>query len=50
VLSAAEFDRLVETALRDIPKRFRRHLENVAIIVEQEPPVRACSVSTKATR
>jgi predicted Zn-dependent protease with MMP-like domain len=38
VLSAAEFDRLVEAALRDIPKRFRRRLENVAIIVEQEPP------------
>jgi predicted Zn-dependent protease with MMP-like domain len=38
VLSAAEFDRLVESALRDIPKRFRRHLKNVAIIVEQEPP------------
>ena len=38
MLSAAEFDRLVEAALRDIPKRFRRHLENVAIIVEQEPP------------
>ena len=38
MLSAAEFDRLVEVALRDIPKRFRRRLENVAIIVEQEPP------------
>ena len=38
VLSAAEFDRLVEAALRDIPKRFRRRLENVAIIVEREPP------------
>jgi predicted Zn-dependent protease with MMP-like domain len=37
VLSAAEFDRLVEAAFRDIPKRFRRRLENVAIIVEQEP-------------
>ncbi len=38
MLSAAEFDRLVEAALRDIPKPFRRRLENVAIIVEQEPP------------
>jgi predicted Zn-dependent protease with MMP-like domain len=33
VLSAAEFDRLVEAALGDIPKRFRRRIENVAIIV-----------------
>ena len=38
MLSAAEFDRLVEGAIRDIPKRFRRRLENVAIIVEPEPP------------
>ena len=38
MLSAAEFDRLVEAALRDIPKRFLQRLENVAIIVEQEPP------------
>jgi predicted Zn-dependent protease with MMP-like domain len=33
-----EFDALVERALKKIPKRFRDRLENVAIVVEQEPP------------
>jgi len=37
-MSPAEFDRLVERALRAIPPRFRRRLKNVAFIVEQEPP------------
>ena len=35
-----EFDKLVERALRRIPGRFRRRLENVAIVVEPEPPRR----------
>ncbi len=34
----AEFDALVELALGKIPRRFRRRLSNVAIVVEQEPP------------
>ena len=34
----AEFDALVERALAKIPRRFRRRLDNVAIVVEQEPP------------
>jgi predicted Zn-dependent protease with MMP-like domain len=38
VLSPGEFDVLVEDALRRIPKRFRRRMQNVAIVVEQEPP------------
>lgn len=33
-----EFDGLVERALRKIPRRFRERLDNVAIVVEQEPP------------
>lgn len=33
-----EFDQLVERALRHIPPRFRSRLENVAIVVEREPP------------
>ncbi|HPQ15325.1 MAG TPA: metallopeptidase family protein, partial [Bryobacteraceae bacterium] len=37
-MSPAEFDRLVEKALRAIPPRFRRRLKNVAFIVEPEPP------------
>jgi predicted Zn-dependent protease with MMP-like domain len=38
VLSPAEFDLLVEDAIRRIPPRFRRRMHNVAIVVEQEPP------------
>jgi predicted Zn-dependent protease with MMP-like domain len=36
-MQAAEFDALVERALRRIPKRFRKRMENVAVVVEQEP-------------
>lgn len=32
------FERLVEEALRDIPRRFRDAMANVALIVEDEPP------------
>jgi predicted Zn-dependent protease with MMP-like domain len=38
MLSASEFDRIVEDGLRLIPRRFRRLMQNVAIVVEQEPP------------
>jgi predicted Zn-dependent protease with MMP-like domain len=38
MLSPAEFDSVVERALRRIPARFRRRMDNVAIVVEQEPP------------
>jgi len=38
VLPLAEFELLVENGLRSIPSRFRRRMENVAIVVEQEPP------------
>jgi predicted Zn-dependent protease with MMP-like domain len=31
------FERLVEDALRDIPKRFRDEMKNVAVVVEDEP-------------
>jgi predicted Zn-dependent protease with MMP-like domain len=34
---AAEFDALVARALERIPAQFRNRIENVAIIVEQEP-------------
>lgn len=37
-LTAREFDRLVENAIRAIPPRFRRRLDNVVFIVEPEPP------------
>ena len=38
MLPAEEFDRIVESALACIPGRFRRRMQNVAIIVEEEPP------------
>ncbi|MBI4873978.1 MAG: metallopeptidase family protein [Acidobacteria bacterium] len=34
----ADFDKLVEKAVRRIPPRFRRRLHNVVFVVEQEPP------------
>jgi predicted Zn-dependent protease with MMP-like domain len=37
-LKAIEFDQLVARALRRIPARFRRRLDNVVIVVESEPP------------
>jgi predicted Zn-dependent protease with MMP-like domain len=32
------FNRLVEEALREIPRRFRAAMTNVAVVVEDEPP------------
>lgn len=37
-MNRKRFERLVEEALRTIPARFRREIENVAVIVEDEPP------------
>ena len=36
-MTSREFDALVEKAVRAIPPRFRRRLENVAFVVEREP-------------
>lgn len=36
-MTSTEFDEVVERALKRIPLRFRRRLENVAIVVEREP-------------
>jgi len=36
-LSPREFDHLVEQALAAVPERFRRYLDNVVIVVEEEP-------------
>ena len=33
-----EFEAIVERALKKIPRRFRRRLSNVVMVVEQEPP------------
>lgn len=37
-MSPGEFDKLVEQAIRAIPRRFRSRLHNVVFLVEQEPP------------
>jgi|ERR1051326_340499 predicted Zn-dependent protease with MMP-like domain len=37
-LPATEFDRVVESALRKIPRRFRRLLDNTVLVVEKEAP------------
>jgi predicted Zn-dependent protease with MMP-like domain len=36
-MTAHEFDRLVERACTGIPRRFRRRMANIAMIVEAEP-------------
>ncbi len=38
MIAPSEFDGLVEKALEKIPRRFRRRLHNVALIVEPEAP------------
>ncbi|HJR59500.1 MAG TPA: metallopeptidase family protein [Vicinamibacterales bacterium] len=37
-LRKEEFTRLVEEALTEIPRRFRKAMTNVAVVVEDEPP------------
>src|SRR5262249_56134629 len=37
-MTRKRFERLVEDALRLIPKRFRDEMRNVAVVVEDEPP------------
>lgn len=36
-ISKEQFERLVEEAIADIPERFAQALQNIAIIVEEEP-------------
>jgi predicted Zn-dependent protease with MMP-like domain len=37
-MTRERFAELVEEALREIPRRFRKEMRNVAVIVEDEPP------------
>ena len=37
-MTAQQFDAIVEKAIAKIPARFRKRLENVAFVVEPEPP------------
>ena len=36
-LTTAQFEKLVEEAIEELPEEFRQRLENVAITVEEEP-------------
>lgn len=36
-MRTSDFDQIVEKALRNIPARFRNRMNNVAIVVEDEP-------------
>ena len=36
-VTPAQFDAYVEEALASVPEKFRRYLENVAVLVEEEP-------------
>ena len=36
-MSRAEFERLVVEAIMLIPQRFRREMQNLALVVEEEP-------------
>ena len=36
-MTRERFERLVEEALREIPRRFRSEMTNVAVVVEDEP-------------
>ena len=36
-MTRKEFERLVEFALQSIPKRFRDSMQNIAVVVEDEP-------------
>ncbi len=36
-MRAEDFDEIVERAFRRIPARFRRRMQNVAVVVEDEP-------------
>jgi predicted Zn-dependent protease with MMP-like domain len=37
-MTRERFSQLVEEALREIPGRFRRAMQNVAVVVEDDPP------------
>jgi predicted Zn-dependent protease with MMP-like domain len=37
-MTRARFEKLVEEALREIPRSFRKEMKNVAVVVEDEPP------------
>ena len=48
-MRAADFDQIVEQAFRRIPVRFRRRMQNVAVVVEDEPTPRQRDRTSDAT-
>lgn len=44
-ITAAEFEKLVEEALEHLPPQFRDLLDNVAVIVEEEPDDEDCELA-----
>jgi len=38
MMTREQFTRLVEEAVSEIPRRFRKAMKNVAVVVEDEPP------------
>ena len=40
-----KFEALVEEAVAELPRKFRKHLENIAIMVEDSPPRRRSSAA-----
>jgi predicted Zn-dependent protease with MMP-like domain len=48
-MQPADFDKILEQAYRRIPARFRKRMENIAIIVEAEPSLRQLR-SARVTR
>lgn len=38
VLDRQRFEALVEEALQGLPRRFKKHLQNIAVLVEDSPP------------
>jgi predicted Zn-dependent protease with MMP-like domain len=51
-MRTADFDRIVERAFQRIPARFRKRMQNVALIVEAEPSplqLQQCGASNAST-
>jgi predicted Zn-dependent protease with MMP-like domain len=47
-MRTSDFDQIVEGALRNIPARFRNRMENVAVLVEDEPAASQVNASGMA--
>jgi predicted Zn-dependent protease with MMP-like domain len=48
-MRTADFDQIVEQAFRRIPARFRSRMQNVAVLVEDEPPTQRGRIPNAST-